>query len=89
MIGLILPQFRNLFWIKGKTSYIFRKVLLVQSELRKNGGGRSNLIRIFNEINRAALFYNIENKEKIRFGKEALDWADWMLLGSKGHKEDQ
>ena len=153
MIGLILPQFRNLFWIKAETSYIFGKGLLTQSELRKRGG-RSNLIRIFNEINRAALFYNMGNivgtsvsvidlgklssyfnffipvidglewlnvkvkalcsihwskteaihqdlaknqpyvgpnnfkvkpklntKEKITFGKEALELADWMLLG--------
>ena len=61
MIGLILPQFRNLFWIKAETSYIFGKGLLAQSEPRKKGGIRSNLIRIFNEINCAALFYNMGN----------------------------
>ena len=50
------------------------------SEFRKKGS-RSNLIRIFNEINCAALFYNMGNKEKISFGKEALGCDDWMLLG--------
>ena len=46
------------------------------------------MIRIFNEINRAALFYNMGNKEKVRFGEVVLGCADWMLLGS-GRKEEQ
>ena len=46
------------------------------------------MIRIFNEINRTALFYNMGNEEKISFGEVDLGWADWMLLSS-GQKEYQ
>ena len=47
MIGLILPQFRNFFWIKAETSYIFGKGLLAQSEPRKSGiGGLDESVRL-------------------------------------------